>query len=45
MNIYLINEDGDSSCIKANTMYEAVTVCRCQPEGADRVFIGPPFNN
>jgi len=27
MNIYLINEDGDSFCIKAETMQKAIDVC------------------
>lgn len=27
MNIYLLIEDGDSFCIKAKTMAEAVNVC------------------
>lgn len=27
MNIYLLAEDGDSFCIKANTMSEAVEIC------------------
>ena len=27
MNIYLINEDGDSFYIKAKTMHEAVKIC------------------
>lgn len=27
MNVYLIQEDGDSFCIRAKTMAEAVLVC------------------
>ena len=27
MNIYLLNEDGETFCIRAKTMAEAVTVC------------------
>lgn len=27
MNIYLIQEDGDSFCVKANTMMESLKIC------------------
>ncbi len=27
MNVYLVNEDGEYNCIKAETMKEAVDIC------------------